>query len=239
MRKPIFMFLMLMFASLGFATEGEYDEVAKRIEEKILSEDKIQIDNLKVLHNNGNVYLEGVTKQFGSRYMAGRIAAEVEGVTKVENQIAVTAAQVPDEEIQIDLIARIRKHLRNEEPFDSISVISKGGFVTLTGYVRRTSLIDNAFDEAIWVRGVRGVENKIEAAPPSNEDDRLRLILLRLLKVQFPRYFIGSPSVLILVNKGQVTLIGNVSSAVDKAKMASSVRSVPGVISVEDRLQGN
>lgn len=238
MRKPIFMFLMLMFASLGLAAEGEYDEVAKRIEEKITSEDKIQIDNLKVLHNNGNVYLEGVTKQFGSRYMAGKIAAEQKGVTKVENQIAITAQQVPDEEIEIDLITRIRKHLRNE-PFDLISVKSKGGFVTLTGFVRNASFIDRAFEEAIWVRGIRGVENKIEAAPPSSEDDRLRLILFRLLKAQFPRYFTGSPSILILVNSGRVTLVGSLSSNVEREKMASSVRSVPGVLSVDNQIQVN
>ena len=238
MRKPIFMFLMLMFASLGLAAEGEYDEVAKRIEEKITSEDKIQIDNFKVLHNNGNVSLEGVTKQFGSRYMAGKIAAEQKGVTKVENQITVTAAEVPDQEIEIELVQRISRHTRNE-PFDLVSVKSTGGFVALTGFVRYQRLIDKPFEEAIWVRGVRGVENKIQLASPSSEDDRLRLILFRLLKAQFPRYFTGSPSILILVNSGRVTLVGSLSSNVEKEKMASSVRSVPGVLSLDNQLQVN
>jgi osmotically-inducible protein OsmY len=227
---------MLAFVSIGFTFEGEYDDVAKRIEQKIHSENKIQIDHLKVMHNNGTVYMEGVAKDFGSKYLAEKIASKEKGVTKIDNQIAVTAAEVTDEEIQTELISRIRRVIRNE-PFDLISVKSTGGFVTLTGFVRDTSLVDKAFDEAIKVRGVRGVENKIQMAPPSAQDDQLRAIILRLLRTQFPRYFTGRPSILILVDKGNVTLVGNLSSNVEKEKMLSSVRSVPGVLRVQDQLQ--
>jgi hyperosmotically inducible periplasmic protein len=236
MFKLIFLVLMLAIVSFTFAVEGEYDEVAKRIEQKIRSEDKIKIDHLKVMHNNDIVYMEGVTKDFGSKYLAEKIASEEKGVTKVDNQIAVSTAQVPDEEIQTDLVSRIGRVIRNE-PFDLISVKSTGGFITLTGFVRDTSLVDKAFEEAIQVPGVRGVENKIQVATPSSEDDRLRLIILRLLKAQFPRYFVGRPSILILVDSGRVTLVGSMSSNVEKEKMLSSVRSVPGVISVQDQLQ--
>src|SRR5262245_50760204 len=165
MLKPIFLVLILAFVSIGFSFEGEYDDLAKRIEQKIRSEDKIQIDHLKVMNNNGTVYMEGVAKDFGSKYLAEKIASEEKGVTKVDNQIAVTAAQVSDEEIQTELVSRISRIIRNE-PYDLISVKSTGGFVTLTGFVRDSILVDKAFDEAIKVRGIRGVENKIQVAPP-------------------------------------------------------------------------
>ena len=237
MRKAILVILIPLIASIGFAAEeGEYDEVAKKIESKINSQKKVHIDHLKVLHNAGTVYLEGVARVFGSKYMAEKIAADQKGVSKVDNQIAVTADEISDEEIQTDLIAAIRKEMRTE-PFDSISVKSRGGFVTLLGTVRDITMIDKAFDEAIWVRGVRGVENKIEATPVSSSDDRLRITILRRLEAQYPRYFVGRPSILILVSRGRVTLQGNVSSEIERQQMASSIRSLFGVLSIDNQLR--
>jgi osmotically-inducible protein OsmY len=237
MRKAFVFILMTLFASIGVAAQqGEYDDVAKKIEDKINSEDKVQIDHLKVLHNNGTIYLEGVAKQFGSKYMAGKIAEELKGISKVDNQIAVSSSQVSDDEIQANLIGAIRRHIRDDQPFDTISVKTTGGFVTLYGTVRDATLVDKAFKDAIWVRGVRGVENKIELTPLSASDDRLRIAIFRRLQAQHPRYFAGRPSILILVNNGRVTLQGAVGTEVEKVQIGSSIRSINGVISVDNQL---
>jgi osmotically-inducible protein OsmY len=237
MQKAIAMTVLLLFASLAIGAEqGEYDDIAKKVEQKINSENKIHIEHLKVLHNSDTIYLEGVAEQYGSKYLAGKIADDAKGIDKVNNQIAVSAAEVSDEEIRTDLIAAIRRHMR-PEPFDSISVKCVGGFVTLYGSVRDLPLIDKAINEAIWVRGVRGIENKIEATPVSRTDDRLRVEILRRLQAQFPRYFVGKPSIVILVSKGRVTLQGNVSTEVERVQMRNTIRSIVGVLSVDNQLR--
>ncbi|HSE39913.1 MAG TPA: BON domain-containing protein [Acidobacteriota bacterium] len=237
MHKAIRLIASLLFASVAIAAEqGEYDEIAKKVEQKINSDGKIHIEHLKVLHNNDTIHLEGVAQQFGSKYLAGKIADDQKGVDKVDNQIAVTAAQVSDDEIRTDLIAAIRKHMR-PEPFDSISVKCVGGFVTLYGSVRDLTLIEKAMNEAVWVRGVRGIENKIEATPVSRNDDRLRIEILNRLQAKFPRYFVGRPTIVILVSNGRVTLQGNVSTEVEKVQMRNTIRSVVGVLSVDNQLR--
>jgi osmotically-inducible protein OsmY len=219
--------------------KGTNDDVARRVEKEILDEKKVEIENLKVLHNNGTIYLEGVAKLYGSRYKAEKEALKVKGVQRVENQIAVTPGDVSTIDIETQIISKIRSHLRGS-PFDLISVKVNNGFVTLTGNVRDQSLVNDAMESVIWVRGVRGVDNKIEMASIAAGDERLRQVIYRRLYREFPQYFVGKdPSILILVNSGRVRLVGYVDSNASREKVASIARSFNGVLSVENELQTN
>ena len=239
MRKisPILVFLVALTLSAQEEQKGVFDSVAQEVEKKIRDDKKVQVDNLAVLHREGTVYLEGVTNLYGSRYKAGVIAGKQNGVEKVDNQIALNVRQVSDVDIQAQLFNKIRKHLRGT-PFDLISVRVNHGIVLLQGNVLDTSLIDETFEEAIWTPGVREVENQIQAGSISAGDNRLRRAIYDRLKRAYPQYFIGSlPSIIILVDSSRVTLVGSVQSNVDKVKIPSIVRSIQGVLSVEDRLE--
>ena len=219
--------------------KGVHDAVAQRVEKDIRDKDKIKIDDLKVLHENGTIYLYGVCDVFGSYYEAEKEAKEVEGVKNVINEIGVRENKVADSEIQAEAIRKIRSHLKGT-PFDLVSVKVNNGFVTLIGNVRDTSLVEDTMESVMWIRGVRGVTNKIQLASISSTDERLRQAIFRRLYNEFPQYFIGKdPSVLILVNNGRVGLVGFVESNVSKEKIGSMVRSFPGVLSVENLLQSN
>ena len=244
MRRITCLPILLLLLSAGFlraqeTANGSYDEVARQVEKEIRDEKKVNIENLKVLHNNGTIYLEGTTDRFGSRYKAEKESLEVKGVQNVKNEIAVVGDRAPDVEIEAEAIRKIRSHLRGT-PFDLISLQVKNGFVTLTGNVRDQSLVSDALDSVIWIRGVRGVENRIEYASIAAGDERLRQAIFRRIQRDYPQYFAGSdPAILILVNSGRVRLVGYVDSNPTREKIGSMVRSIPGILSVDNELQLN
>ena len=244
MRKNIWLPIVFLFISAGTALsqetpQGTYDDVARRVEKEIANEDKIQIDELKVLHNAGTIYLQGISNNFGSHYLAGEQAREVDGVKEVVNDIEVRSSDVSDTQIEAEAIRKIRSHLKGS-PFDLVGIKVSNGFVTLSGNVRDQTLVRDALESVIWIRGVRGVDNKIQYGSIAAGDDRLRQGIYRRLYREFPQYFVGSdPSVFILVNAGRVRLVGYVDSNVTRQKIGSIIRSFPGVLTVDNELQSN
>jgi osmotically-inducible protein OsmY len=231
---------LLLIAGYSFSqneAKGVSDELSRKVEKKIRDIKKVDIDNLKVLNDTGTIYLSGKATLYGSVYLSEKAARKVDGVKDVKNLIELEADKVDDVEIEAKIINKIRAELRGT-PFDLVSVRSHSGFVVLEGNVRDTSLVDDAIEDSIWVPGVRGVENKIALASISSSDERLRQAIFLRIKREFPQYFIGKdPSILIIVNNARVALIGYVESNVSREKIGSIVRSVNGVLSVENHLQ--
>ena len=243
MRKTTSFLLLFLFSAVVVTAQetekGAYDDVARRVEKEIRENKKIQIEGLKVLHDNSSIYLEGVTDAFGSRYLAEKEALKVKGVKNVLNEIAVKSSDVSDTEIEANAIAKIRSHLKGS-PFDLVSIKVNNGFVTLTGNVRDQSLVSDAMESVMWIHGVRGVENKIDYASIAAGDERLRRAIFARLNREFPQYFIGrDPSIIILVNSGRIELVGYVESNVTREKIGSIVRSFNGVLDVINNLQTN
>ena len=230
----------LLLAGFVFSQDemkGTYDDLARKVEKKIRDTKKAQIDQLKVTNDNGTIYLSGVAKLYGAKWLAEDAAGKIDGVKNVQNQIALVASKVDDVDIQGQVINRIRSDLTGS-PFDLINVEVHSGFVRLTGNVRDQSLVEDAWDGAIWVPGVRGVENRIQHASIGAGDERLRQLIYARIQREFPQYFNGKdPAVLIIVNSGRVTLVGYVDSNVSVQKIGTMVRSINGVLSVENQLQ--
>jgi hyperosmotically inducible periplasmic protein len=240
---PLFLCLIL-FLACGFSyaqgsETGKYDALAQKVEKKISSEKKVEIEGLKVSNEDGVITIEGVAKLLGSRVKAGNIAAKMDGVKKVNNQIAVTTGDVQDGEIEAEIIAGLRSDLYRG-PFDLLSVKSNHGFVHLQGIVRDTTLIEKAYQRAIWTRGVREVQNDIKPASISAGDERLRAAIYNRLRAEFPLYFSGNnQQIIIIVENGRVALFGTVNSPVEKQKIDSLIRSLNGVLSLNDQLQAH
>jgi hyperosmotically inducible protein len=87
---------------------------------------------------------------------------------------------------------------------------------------------------------VETVVNNIEVLPLSNFDDSIRLRTLRTLQNRggsLYRYFLGaSPSVKIIVDRGNVALEGYVANRGDYNLMNILANGVPGVFSVRNNL---
>jgi len=124
--------------------------------------------------------------------------------------------------------------------FDDISFRVDGNTVTLFGEVTRPVLKSDAEHVVKSVEGVGRVENQIEVLPLSPFDDGIRLRTARAI-YGYPalqRYGLGTqPSIHIIVKNGNVTLMGFVSSDMDKQLAFTRANAVPGVFAVKNQLQ--
>ena len=123
--------------------------------------------------------------------------------------------------------------------FDSIGYQVDGDTVYLTGKVIRGTIRKSAERVVEKIQGVENVVNNIEVLPPSSFDDSIRLRMLRTLQNggSLYRYFLGaSPSVKIIVDRGNVTLEGFVATRGDYNLANVLARGVPNVFSVKNNL---
>lgn len=124
--------------------------------------------------------------------------------------------------------------------FDNLAYRVDGSTVTLFGQVTRPTLKSDAENVVKKIEGVTHVENQIEVLPLSPNDDRIRLAEYRAIygSPGLDRYaFQAIPSIHIVVNNGHVTLVGAVSTEMDKNIAGVKANGVPGVFSVTNDLQ--
>jgi len=124
--------------------------------------------------------------------------------------------------------------------FDNLQYKVDGNKVTLMGQVRDAILKDSAEKRVKSIEGVESVNNQIEILPASGNDDRIRREVARALfnDERLFRYSMGSvPPIHIIVKNGHVTLQGVVNSDADKNEANIRANSVPGVFSVDNKLQ--
>ena len=123
--------------------------------------------------------------------------------------------------------------------FDGIGFQVEGDTVYLNGKVVRSSTRKSAERVVGKIAGVNNVVNNIEVLPPSGFDDSIRLRTLRTLQNggSLYRYFLGAtPSVRIIVDRGNVTLEGFVATRGDYNLANILASGVPNVFSVKNNL---
>jgi hyperosmotically inducible protein len=124
--------------------------------------------------------------------------------------------------------------------FDNVSFRVDGSTVTLFGEVTKPVLKSDAENVVKRVEGVTRVENQIEVLPLSPMDDGIRSRTARAIYAYpaLSRYGAGTqPSIHIIVKNGNVTLVGFVSSDMDKQLAYIRANGVPGVFAVNNQLQ--
>jgi hyperosmotically inducible protein len=124
--------------------------------------------------------------------------------------------------------------------FDNLAFRVDGYHVVLLGQVTRPTLKTDAERVVQKIEGVERVTNRIEVLPLSSHDDQLRLAVYRNVYGHsvLNRYALGAiPPIHIIVNKGDVTLEGVVSNAMDRNIAGMQANGVPGVFSVKNNLK--
>lgn len=163
------------------------------------------------------------------------------GVALLAMQIGIAGNRAPE-----PTGTRIEQQVRRElvtlpfyNLFDSFSFRVDGDVVTLMGKVTRPTLKKDAENVVKKIEGIRTVDNQIEVLPFSLNDDWLRVSLYRAIyshSVLQSLAIRAVPPIHILVENGNVTLEGAVSSAMQKTVAGMQANSVSGVFSVTNNL---
>jgi osmotically-inducible protein OsmY len=231
--------LTYLFAYSAFA-EKENSSLAGQIEARILKIKKGSIENLKVIDKgDGYIVLQGTANLYGKKYQALKTAEKFK-VKTIQNDIVVKPSLLRnDSDIERDIFGAIEKEL-TEDYFEDINFKIDNGVVQLSGTVVKLGLIDKIFDNIIWISGIRYVENNLKMAQVSPGDDNLRTKILDALQTNIrltPYFSSPTPSFMIIVDAGRVTLKGVVGSEADKLAAEQVTRSVFGVKSVDNQLK--
>lgn len=126
--------------------------------------------------------------------------------------------------------------------YDNLAFKIEGETVTLFGQVTRPSTRKDAERRVAKLEGVERVINQIKVLPVSSFDDAIRVRTLRAIARTggLYRYFQGvNPSIHIIVDHGNVTLEGVVSSKGDSNLAFISANGVTGVFKVTNNLVVN
>jgi hyperosmotically inducible periplasmic protein len=124
--------------------------------------------------------------------------------------------------------------------FDYLAFQVEGSQVTLMGDVTWPVLRSDAENVTKRIPGVTAVKNDIKVLPLSSFDNRIRMAEYRAVFSQsgMYRYAMGAiPSIHIIVDNGNVTLVGSVSSQMDRNLASLAANQVPGVFSVKNELR--
>jgi osmotically-inducible protein OsmY len=137
-----------------------------------------------------------------------------------------------DKGIQADVEAELRWTPQLDEK--DIAVKAGGGVVTLTGFVRSYYEKHQAEVAAKRVAGVTAVANDIEVRLSSGDelaDPQLARNAAAAVRFQLPA---GMNSVQVIVDKGHVTLEGEVPWNFQRDAVESAVRNLKGVVGVRN-----
>ena len=124
--------------------------------------------------------------------------------------------------------------------FDNLEFKVSGDHVELYGQVTWPTLKSDAEHAVKEIRGVETVANNIKVLPLSPMDDHIRLAVYRAVfsKGGLFRDALGAnPSIHIIVENGNVTLVGVVANQGDSILANIAANGVPGVFSVTNRLR--
>jgi hyperosmotically inducible periplasmic protein len=124
--------------------------------------------------------------------------------------------------------------------FDTISVSVEKGTVILTGKVSRPALKSEAEWAVENIDGVNEVVNQIEILPlsPMDDDLRRRAFSAIYLNPMLDRYGASSSRpIRIIVENGNITLVGVVDSTQDRNAAEMAIKTLPFVHSVTNELK--
>ena len=152
-------------ASTTVGNEIDDTVVTARVKSALLKEDDVKSFDLKVETRKGKVQLTGFVDTQVQLERAVALTRTVEGVTSVENGIALksgvaSVGNAVDDDV---ITAKVKSGLLGEPNMKSmdIAVLTRKGEVQLSGFVNNQAQVDSAIAVAKGVSGVTKVDNKM------------------------------------------------------------------------------
>src|ERR1700677_448314 len=145
--------------------------------------DKKEYKDVHATVQNGNVTLQGTVDIYSARQEAEKRVHHVKKVSGVDNQIQVAGPAVEDAMLRNKLAERIANDRvgYGTTVFNAITIGVQNGVVTLGGTAYGPPDKDSALSLVANTPGVKDIVDKIDVAPLSPMDDRLRVELARVI----------------------------------------------------------
>ncbi|MGA2374196.1 MAG: BON domain-containing protein [Candidatus Sulfotelmatobacter sp.] len=202
---------------------------------------KSQFSDVKSSVEDGIVTLTGTVDLYQRKLDAAKLARKTASVQGVDNLITVAGPNVPDEQLEQKL-ARKLNYVREgyDSTFDYFALGVKDGVVTVEGQDLTGMGRDEALSDIDSMPGVKDVIANVSVEPVSPFDEGLRLRTARAIYRDsvLSKYAMdpARPIRIIVVN-GHITLYGSVDSTMDKNVAGLRANQIPGVFSVENKLE--
>ena len=235
--------LVLLSMTAMAATTGRYDQqIQQAVSQKMHGAKQLQNVNSSV--EDGIVTLTGTVGVYQDKLDAAKKIKKVANIAGVRNDIAVTGANVPDDQLQQKLTKKLAYDRvgYSDNTFNYLAINIKDGVVTLIGDAVYDVPKDSAMDIVARTPGVKDVVNDVKVLPVSMFDDSLRIRTARAIYRDSVLGRYGSDPVhpiRIVVDNGHVTLYGSVASSMDKTIAGVRASGVSGAFSVDNKLVVN
>jgi hyperosmotically inducible periplasmic protein len=209
------------------------DAVVRRLLERVLPE----AGAIYVSVRDGTVNLRGTAANAWTRTQALEETMQVPGVKSVSSDITVprVADATINEQIDLQLFRYVFYTI-----FDIVYAVSTNGVVTIEGVVTEPFKAAEIEMFVARVPGVFSVSNSIRTVAASAQDDQLRVaIASRLYRLPgFWKYSVlAAPPIHIAVERGRVTLFGDVDAASGRDLAGSIVMGLPGVVAFDNLIR--
>jgi hyperosmotically inducible periplasmic protein len=202
---------------------------------------KNQFRDVQASVEDGIVTLTGTVDLYQRKLDAAKLARKIASTQGVRNLITVGGANVPDAQLEQKLATKLRYvRVGYDSTFDFFALGVKDGVVTVDGQDRTGVGRDEALADIANMPGVKDVIDNVSLEPVSQIDDGLRLRAMRVIYSDpFLSKYAMDPArpIRIIVTNGHVTLYGSVDSKTDKEVAGIRANQLPGVFSVENKLQ--
>jgi hyperosmotically inducible periplasmic protein len=234
---------LLLLSGMTFAQTSAAARYDNQIQTSVIQKlaAKSDFKDVKSTVEDGIVTLTGTVDLYQRKLDAAKTAHKIKDVQGVRNLIDVAGPNAPDVQLEQKLATKLRYvRIGYDSAFDYFAVGVKDGVVTVEGQDRTGVGRDEALADIANMPGVKDVIDKISIAPVSNFDDTLRLRTARVIYGDsvLSKYAIDpARPIRIIVRNGHVTLYGAVDSAMDKQIAGIRANQIPGVFSVDNKLE--
>ncbi len=212
----------------------EDERIRDDILEEITFDPRVKSTDIGVSVKNGAVRLTGTVATYAERLAAENAAKRVKGVHAIAEDIEASplaGAKETDETIA-ERIANLLEW-NAMVPDSDIQAEVRNGFITLTGDVEWNFERESVKNQIAHLAGVRGIDNRIMLLSRVSEKDVSKSITRALHRnADFERSKID-----IAVDRGTVTINGDVKAFYEKQVVEDAAWAAPGVTEVVDNLR--
>lgn len=208
-------------------------ELQEDVLEELDWEPSVNAGHIGVEVKDGVVTLQGRVETYTQKWAAERAAKRVLGVRSIAMELEV-ALQPNLVRTDTDIATAAKNVIdwNASIPRGSVKIVVDNGWLTLSGDVPWAFIKEAAGRAVQGLLGVKGMSNEITISPPVEPHD----IKTKIEAALYRRAHIDANAVTVGVNKGTVTLSGEVDSLAEREAIEHAAWKAPGVRHVVDNL---